>query len=61
MSKDPIVKDVREAGARLAQDAGNDLHALAEMLRKAEREGKWPVASEEVLKKVREKLRRKEA
>jgi len=36
MSPDPIVREVREAGARLAAEAGNDMHRFFERLRAAE-------------------------
>lgn len=37
MRKDPVVEEVRRAGAELAKAAGNDLHRFCEKLRKAER------------------------
>ncbi len=36
MLKDPIVEQVRQAGARLCEEAGNNLHAFCEQLRKLE-------------------------
>lgn len=35
---DPIVAEVREAGAEMAREANNDLHTLCERLREAERQ-----------------------
>ena len=37
MNPDPIVKEVREAGAKLAADAGHDIHRFFENLREAEK------------------------
>ena len=37
MNPDPIVKEVREAGAKLAADAGHDVHRFFENLRVAEK------------------------
>ena len=34
--KDPIVEEVRGAGAEIARKAGNDLHRLCEKLRAAQ-------------------------
>ncbi|MBI5528102.1 MAG: hypothetical protein HY897_17360 [Deltaproteobacteria bacterium] len=36
MNADPIVKEVREAGAKLAAEAGYDVHRFFEILRRAE-------------------------
>ena len=36
MKPDPIVKEVREAGAKLAAEAGCDVHRFFEKLRQAE-------------------------
>lgn len=36
MSSDPIVQEVREAGQRLASEAGNDVHRFFDKLRKAQ-------------------------
>ena len=36
-SADPIVEEVRKAGAEMAREAGYDLHLLCERLREAER------------------------
>jgi len=38
MDPDPIVKEVREAGAKLAAEAGHDVHRFFEKLREAEKE-----------------------
>jgi hypothetical protein len=35
---DPIVAEVRKAGAELAHEANDDLHTLCERLREAERQ-----------------------
>lgn len=37
MWNDPIVKEVRQAGAKLAEKANNDIHEFFENLRKSER------------------------
>jgi len=37
MIPDPIVKEVREAGAKLAAEAGYDVHRFFERLRQAEK------------------------
>jgi len=48
MDPDPIVKEVREAGAKLAAEAGHDVHRFFEKLREAKKQyGKllvreWP-------------------
>jgi len=36
MAHDPIVKEVRDAGAKLAAEAGNDIHRFFQKLRQAE-------------------------
>jgi hypothetical protein len=38
--KDPIVEEVRQAGAEIARKTGNDLHRLCEHLRAAQSERK---------------------
>jgi len=48
MNPDPIVKEIREAGAKLAAKAGNDLHRFFENLRKAERGYGKPLVREPV-------------
>jgi hypothetical protein len=37
MTKDPIVLDVRKAGAKLAEEAGNDTHCFFENLRSGQK------------------------
>jgi hypothetical protein len=37
MTQDPIVNEVREAGARLASEAGNDVHRFFEKLRQSQK------------------------
>ena len=37
MQPDPIVKEMRDIGAKLAAEAGNDVHRFFENLRKAEK------------------------
>jgi hypothetical protein len=37
MTKDPIVSEVRKAGAELAEEAGNDTHCFFENLRAEQR------------------------
>ena len=51
MWKDSIVEEVREAGAKLAEECGYDLHAFANMLRRHQKKDNWPVASVDHLKK----------
>ena len=58
MNPDPIVKEVREAGARLAAEADHDIHRFFENLREAEkaygeRLVREPVASGEVAAEIR--------
>ncbi len=38
MWKDPIVEEVRNAGAKLAEEANNDLHQLCKNLQKKQEE-----------------------
>ena len=45
---DPIVKEIREAGARLAAKAGNDVHRFFENLRKAGRRYGKPLVQKPV-------------
>jgi hypothetical protein len=54
MHDDPIVKAIREAGAELARRADNDLHALCEHLRAAEKTHPERVADPRFLKKIAE-------
>ncbi|MBM4049246.1 MAG: hypothetical protein FJ279_29450 [Planctomycetes bacterium] len=51
MWRDPVVEEVREAGAKLAKECGYDLHAFFEMLRRHQAEANWSVVSAEGLKK----------
>ncbi len=37
MWKDPIVEEIRSVGMKFSKKAGNNLHQLCEILRKAER------------------------
>jgi hypothetical protein len=37
MNPDPIVKEVREAGAKMAAEAGNDVHRFFANLRRVEK------------------------
>jgi len=39
----PIVKEAREAGQRLVDEAGGTLEGYFELLRRREKERKWPV------------------
>mgnify|MGYP001571237667 CR=1 FL=1 len=45
MWKDPIVEEVREAGAKLAEECEYNLHAFADMLRLHQKESTWPTVS----------------
>lgn len=53
MWKDPIVEEVREAGAKLAQECGNDVHLFAEMLRNHQEEANWPIITSDDLKQIK--------
>jgi len=57
MCKDPIVEEVRNAGAKLAEECGYDLHAFADMLRRHQGEANWPIVSVDYLKKLKVKAR----
>jgi hypothetical protein len=46
MKPDPIVKEAREAGAKLAAEAGYDVHCFFENLRQAERKYGKPLVRE---------------
>ena len=46
MDLDPIVKEVREAGAKMGADAGNDVHHFFENLRQAEKKYGKPLVQE---------------
>lgn len=43
--KDPIVEEVRNAGAKLAEECGYNLHNFADMLRRHQKESNWPIVS----------------
>jgi len=55
MRKDPIVEEVREAGAKLAEESGYDLHDFAEMLRQNQKKSDWPTVSIDYFKKLKMK------
>ncbi|MGO8703859.1 MAG: hypothetical protein ACLQVA_08575 [Candidatus Brocadiia bacterium] len=46
MNPDPIVKEVRQAGAKLAAEAGYDVHRFFKMLRQAEKKYGKPLVRE---------------
>jgi hypothetical protein len=46
VNPDPIVKEVREAGAKLAAEAGYDVHRFFERLRQAEKKYGKPLVRE---------------
>jgi uncharacterized Fe-S cluster-containing radical SAM superfamily enzyme len=48
MNPDPIVNEVRDAGAKLAAEAGHDVHRFFEKLREAEKEYGKPLVREPV-------------
>jgi len=48
MNPDPIVKEVREAGAKMAAEAGNDIHRFFANLRRAEKKYGKPLVREPV-------------
>jgi len=50
MNPDPIVKEVREAGAKLAAEAGHDVHRFFENLREVEKKCDRPLVREPVAK-----------
>jgi hypothetical protein len=50
MDPDPIVKEVREAGAKLAAETGYDVHCFFEKLREAEKKCDRPLVREPVAK-----------
>ncbi len=56
MWKDPIVEEIRDAGAKLAEECGYDPHVFADMLRKHQKEAGWPIVSIDYLERV--KMRR---
>jgi hypothetical protein len=45
MWKDPIVEEIRNAGAKLAEECGYNLRAFAEVLRQRQKEAQWPTVS----------------
>jgi hypothetical protein len=52
MWEDPIVKEVREAGARIAKECDYDMHKFFELMRKHHRKsGKKTVTKEELKKR----------
>ncbi len=53
MKPDPIVEEVRKAGAKLAAESGNDIHRFFEMLRAAERKYGKPLVREAPDERVR--------
>jgi hypothetical protein len=55
MNPDPIVKEVREAGAKLAAEAGYDVHRFFERLREAEKKYTKPLVRGPVASKYRAK------
>ncbi len=59
MNPDPIVKEVREAGAKLAAEAGYDVHRFFENLRKAEKEYRKRLIREPVTKPSWKRPRRR--
>ncbi len=58
MDPDPIVKDVREAGAKLAAEAGYDVHRFFENLREVERKCDKLLVREPVAKSWQRPARR---
>jgi len=50
MNPDPIVKEVREAGAKLAAEAGNDIHRFFANLRRVEKKYGKPLVCKPVAK-----------
>ena len=53
--KDPIVEEVRNAGAKLAEECGYNLHTFADMLRRHQKESNWPIVSIDHFKKAKVK------
>ena len=51
MLRDPIVEEVRDAGKKLAEECGYDVHIFADMLRRHQKEANWPIVSLDYLKK----------
>jgi len=54
MKDDPIVEEVRNAGDLLAKQSEYDFHKYIELLRKHEKESKWPKASPEELQRIKQ-------
>jgi len=50
MNRDPIVKQVREAGAKLAAEAGYDVHRFFKNLREVEKKCDKPLVRKPVAK-----------
>jgi len=50
MNPDPIVKEVREAGAKLAQEAGDDVYRFFENLREVQKKCRKPLVRKPVAK-----------
>jgi hypothetical protein len=50
MKPDPIVEEIREAGARLAAEAGYDVHRSFENLREIEKKCDIPLVRKPVAK-----------
>jgi hypothetical protein len=53
MWKDPIVEEVRDAGAKLAEKCGYNIHTFADMLRQHQKEINWPTVSKDYIKKLK--------
>jgi hypothetical protein len=51
MHDDPIVEEVRESGAKLAEQAGYDFHAFCELIRKYSKEQGINTITKEELQK----------
>ncbi len=50
MTRDPIVSEVRKAGAELAGEAGNDTHRFFENLRATQKKYKSRLVGKEVIR-----------
>lgn len=53
MWKDPIVEEIRKAGAKLAEECGYNPHTFADMLRQHQKEANWPTVSLDYMKKLK--------
>lgn len=53
MWKDPIVEEIREAGAKLAEECGYNLHTFADMLRRHQKEADWLTVSTDYVKRLK--------